>query len=381
MKNNTLLVAGYPYLTESVAKSLIDLLEEDILIYNPYDFVVYEMTKEYKYPKEIEEKLISGVDIDWSRRKGSRLPLVFKLFLNFPYWSKRVVEDIKKIDPINIILLTDIFPSSILIDQCFQDKNILLIQPCLLDAWERKKTLNSYYSNALNFFFKNNPFPKQQYWGLEGQNNKLLLWSEENKVFFEERREEVFLISSPMTESTYTSTKESKEYGYIKKIGIFPVNLTSIYGSAVQNSFEKCISEILNKYKNDYEFIVKVHPHDDVNYWRNRLPKDINLVIHEEKEKIFKEIDIHFSCTSYSSFEARDYGAYTINYMPADIDLNQDLRNSFTFNCNENLATSAEIIDRIDAVSRLSKEERKDLISNLMDSITQNRNNILKFLK
>ena len=67
--------------------------------------------------------------------------------------------------------------------------------------------------------------------------------------------------------------------------------------------------------------------------------------------------------------------------MPADIDLNQDLRNSFTFNCNENLATSAEIIDRIDAVSRLSKEERKDLISNLMDSITQNRNNILKFLK
>ena len=112
------------------------------------------------------------------------------------------------------------------------------MQPCLIDAWEREDK-NKIKRGIINFLLNQEFFHTQQYWGLEGKNNKLCLYDQEILDFFNQRRENIFLIDSPMKNyfgDKILRKRTAKEKDQKLTIGIFPIDYSSIYGDAYQRN-------------------------------------------------------------------------------------------------------------------------------------------------
>ena len=374
MKNkDIMLIAGYPYLTESTFLALNKIFKNRVYIYDPLDYSLARTFAKYRYPEDIKSSYIScSYKPIWTRY--IKIPWLISIFLSAQKWSKAIICDVKKYNPTAIILITDIFPSAKIIDEEITGTNQYLIQPCLIDAWKREDK-HLFKRKFLNKLLGLNFFHMQQYWGLEGKNNKLCLYDSEIKDFFEFKRNDIQLIESPM--KRFFELKILKNRTYKKKseklkVGIYPVDYRSIYGEEYQIEFEKKYKKLCLSLSNE-DLYVKIHPHDDESYWKKLLPKNIKIIKNEHKEELYLNTDIHISTYSYSSIEAFYGGSYAINFQPKIVEMQGRMEEIFLNNCSHYTEEIKEILEKIELFKVMSSEQKKIFISEEMKK-TKNNN-------
>ena len=294
------------------------------------------------------------------------MPWIISIFIHGKKWSKAVIKDVNRLNPKTIIFITDIFPSSRIIENSFhKEKNLLLIQPCLIDAWTREDQ-NKYKRAFLNFILRLNFFHTQQYWGLESSLSKLCLYDQELNTFFKSRRGNIEFIESPMKkyyENTIFKNRVYKEANKKLKIGIFPVDYSSIHGAEYQQVLEKKYHDLCNSLLHE-DIFVKVHPHEQIEYWKQRLPKGIKIIKDAEKNSLYSQIDVHISTYSYSSIEAFFCGAYAINFEPSKVLKQGNLEQIFINNTSIYSEDFNSIFEAIDLYKVKNKEEKMLYIEN-----------------
>lgn len=357
-----MLVAGYPYLTESTFLALNNSIGERVFIYDPLDYNLSRAFPNYPYPDKIKS-VYERCSYTPMWKRFLNLPWLISIFLSSKKWSSSLIADIKSFDPKTIILITDVFPSSKIIERNFPHKNIILLQPCLIDAWEREDK-NKIKRDFINFLLKQEFFHTQQYWGLEGKNNKLCLYDQEILDFFNQRRENIFFIDSPMKNyygDKILRKRIAKEKDQKLTIGIFPVDYSSIYGDKYQEIFNEKYSELCAKLRNE-DLYIKVHPHDDEEYWRLRLPEGINIIKEAHKEILYSKTDIHISTYSYSTIEAFYSGSYAVNFQPSNQKMKGNLKKIFENNSSFYSECSDEVIQRISEFKNASETQKNEKI-------------------
>jgi hypothetical protein len=359
IKKDIMLVAGYPYLTESTFQSLQNILGDRVYIYDPYDYNLSRDFKDYTYPSSFNRSIVNcSFNPFWKRYRNT--PWLVSIFIHGKKWTKSVINDVHRLNPKTIILITDIFPSSRTIENSFhEEKNILLIQPCLIDAWEREDKYK-FKRALLNFILKLNFFHTQQYWGLESSKNKLCLYDHELSAFFKSRRGNIEFIESPMKKYYANTTLQNRVYkdaGKKLKVGIFPVDYSSVHGTEYQKVLEKKYHDLCNSLSNE-DIFVKVHPHEEIEYWKQRLPKGIKIIKDAEKNTLYSKIDVHISTYSYSSIEAFYCGAYAINFEPNKIAKQGNLEDIFINNSSLYSEDFSHILEGISTYKVKNKEEK-----------------------
>jgi len=358
-----MIVAGYPYLTESTFQSLQNIFGERVYIYDPFDYNLTRTFKNYEYPKHIKNDVINCSFIPlW--KKFLWMPWLIAIFFNSKKWTNAVRKDIERMDPKTIIMITDLFPSSKIIENHFhKTKNLILLQPCLIDAWVRPDRLY-YLRRLINKIFASDFLHKQQYWGLESCKSKLCLYDGEILNFFQTRRSDIEYIESPMKKFYLDNLLQKRTYKNTNeklKIGIYPVDYSAIHGKSYQNELEKKYYDLCCQLKNE-DIFVKIHPHEKIEYWQSRLPKGIEIIKEADKNFLYRIIDVHISTYSYSTIEAFFSGVYAINFEPRVVSKQGNLDIIFKNNSSEYTEKIQEIVYYVNKYKSKKMYEKKSFI-------------------
>ena len=366
-EKDIMLISGYPYLTESTFSALNNIFEDRVYIYDPLDYNLSRAFTNYPYPENfLNSRIECSYKPIWS--KYIKIPWLISIFISAHKWSRAIINDINKLNPKVIILITDIFPSSKIIDENYFNAKQYLLQPCLIDAWERKDK-NKNKRKILNKLLNLNFFHSQQYWGLEGKNNKLCLYDHEINDFFQNKRNNIELIKSPMKsffKSRVFNRRIFKKGGEKLRIGIFPVNYSSVHGEEYQKTFENKYKILCNLFSCEDVF-VKIHPHDDVSYWKKILPNNIKILKDGHKEDLYLYTDVHISTYSYSSIESFYGGSYAINFQPERIKIKGDLENIFFNNCSLYSEDIETIVQEVNIYKDMNQHQKKDFVVKKID--------------
>lgn len=381
MKKDIMLIAGYPYLTESTFQSLQNIFGERVFIYDPFDYNLARTFKNYAYPKQIQKDVMNcSFTPLW--KKFLWMPWLIAIFFNAKKWSSIIREDIERMNPKTIIMITDLFPSAKIIEYHFHDtKNCLLLQPCLIDAWVRSDRLY-YLRRLVNKIFASEFLHRQQYWGLESCKSKLCLYDREILNFFNTRRSNIEYIESPMKKFYSDNLLQQRIYKNTNeklKIGIFPVDYSAIHGKDYQNELELKYHDLCCQLKNE-DIFVKIHPHEEIEYWQSRLPKDVEIIKDADKNFLYKTMDVHISTYSYSTIEAFFSGVYTINFEPKNVSKQGNLDIIFKNNSSEYTEKTHEIVHYVNEYKSKKMYEKKSFIESNLNKHIYNDSKTIKDL-
>lgn len=386
-KTSTLLIMGYPYLTEEVFDAHF-FGKSGTIIYDPFDPRMNHLFLNHSFKPSTKEIINQcSYKPSWIRDSSegaSRLFFIHEVMKNLTQWKNSIIEDINRINPANIIMITDQFASSQIILEHFREKNIILVQPCLIDAWIREDK-RSFYRKFLNFILRTKFFPSQQYWGLEYKDSKLLIYDKEIANFFQKMGREHHIIFNPLRDyfnKTILSKRKHPESGNSLNIGLYPVNYSTVYSDEYHKVFLDSYSKLYNKLKAiGHKIIVKIHPHESSSEWSNIFDKE-DIVKNMPKNILLSKIDIQISTFSNSSIESFFSGAYTINFEPMyqDSPRNDLLKSIFNNHTNNYSTKIQDVISNITYFSNLTSSEKKNEIDNKLAIFDSNRKQLKDFL-
>ncbi len=258
----------------------------------------------------------------------------FLFYLFYSYYNFLLIEYFKKENFDHIVLTSDWFHSAKSIGSCNELCNkSILIQPCYLDLWERKSSLNKVTSpwkfglaikNFLRkYIFSFHPILKIQEtrFGFINKNVRLLIWDENLSKFYVEFDRKFELISNPIYKSLFKKYK-SKNSNKLKKelpvVTLFPADYTLNFGITYQERLIEQYKLLFEEIRNNYEVRLKIHPNENLLNWKmifNKISPD-NIIINEDPHQVIFDSDFIISTNSYSSVEALLIGTPCINLNP-----------------------------------------------------------------
>ncbi len=258
----------------------------------------------------------------------------FLFYFFYSYYNSLLIEYFNKENFDHIVLTSDWFHSAKSIGSCSElcDKSIL-IQPCYLDLWKRKLSVNKVilpypFVFAIKTFLRKKIFPlhpilkiNETRFGFINKKVRLLIWDENLSEFYKEVGRKFELISNPIYKSLFKKYKSYNVRNLDKGLPIvtlFPADYTLNFGIDYQ---EKLIAEYKLLFKDlstNYEVRLKIHPNENILFWK-KIFKTISsdkIIKEEDPHKVIFESDFIISTNSYSSVEALLIGTPCINLNP-----------------------------------------------------------------
>ena len=129
----------------------------------------------------------------------------------------------------------------------------------------------------------------------------------------------------------------------------------------IKEIFNETYSELCTKLRNE-DLYIKVHPHDDEEFWRSKLPGGINIIKDAHKEILYSKTDIHISTYSYSTIEAFYSGSYAVNFQPSNQKMKGNLKKIFENNSSFYSECSDEVIQRINEFKNASTSQKNEMM-------------------
>jgi hypothetical protein len=360
-KKRAVIFVGYHYLSTPVYEALRDQLNDYEVIYlNTKDTVGHDTNKVFFqnnkfddsynfYQMQYEPLWNRGRPINTIRSKFIRVLKRYSFILSFPTYKKKVLNFVESFKPDLFIITTDMFITPRFLADELPDIPIFLIQPCYLDLWERPY-LNKFSKKLVNVFSPKF-FERQQYFGFEITRAKLLIWEPSSFDIYKKKGRNPILISNPNHIQLKNNSKHFRSYKQqiLKEIK-FANNkktvsfYTAFYGDVInhgleyQKNLENSIIDVINRIRNHYNIIIKIHPNEDLNYWRDVFKDFINEDIlltknHGHKFKFMAASDIMIATNSYASVEATLLGVFTINFVPGIATIGEKFCSEFNKNC------------------------------------------------
>mgnify|MGYP001299610666 CR=1 FL=1 len=257
------------------------------------------------------------------------------LFYSFyGYYHSLLLKYLKKENFEIIVLTSDWFHSAktISTDESLS-QNSVLIQPCYLDLWERKKVDRIYKSRfpfvaSLKYFVWEYLFPyhpvlriQETRFGFINKKSRLLIWDETLSKYYKEIGRKFELISNPNYRSLFKKYKLKKERIFENRkpvVTLFPANYTHNFGAIYQDKLVEQYKLLLREINNTCKVRLKIHPNENISYWINifRTIKPEQIIKEDDPQKVIFESDFIISTNSYSCVEALLIGIPCINLNP-----------------------------------------------------------------
>lgn len=157
-------------------------------------------------------------------------------------------------------------------------------------------------------------------WGLLDNNSYLFLWGSTTGALFKNKKENVFCIGNPLTDLLYNQyfsrTKDNEllyKFGWDISRKVVIVSAPCLKGTADKHDTIQYVGFVIENCPN-LNFIVKVHPRDDIEHFEVFSKKE-NVVLLKD-EYTFQELlhisDLNISQYSATSMDAVIYGVPVI---------------------------------------------------------------------
>ena len=134
------------------------------------------------------------------------------------------------------------------------DDNIVLVQPCFLDLWDRS-SYNSIGYKVKKYLFSG-LFSYGDVFGMSSEPVKLFVWEKNSYDVLSDKGRECFYIENPFVPQNKIYSKSNKG-----KILVCPSDHSPNLGSDFQNEINKEFENVFKIY--DEKFILKIHPNED----------------------------------------------------------------------------------------------------------------------
>lgn len=283
---------------------------------------------------------------------------------------------IQSISPDIIIITSDMTMSYRIIKKYFPKIELIIMQPCFLDFRKKEKKRLSQLEKIRHFVSGKILYPQQQYFGMENNNDKLLLIEDRFLEFYKNKRDNIFRIINPYY---YQLNKDIENFKVPKTretllrvlnldiskdvIIIFLSDYTLIHGEAIQTYLEDTYIQLIKKYEYKYNFIIKNHPRAGVKDFEANF-NDLSKIFFLKNELTYNELlsigDLNISINSNASLEAIISGMPTINFLPLHLKGNEHYE-WLTYYGGINIYTYAEMANFLNTF----KKNKNTLIDNL----------------
>jgi hypothetical protein len=371
-----LLIPTYHYLSNPVYKSLKEILADDdfefIYFFNKDTCSIeanlnnisedkvgkyFDIYTELKYDpiwvKKIKDKTTTTNKKEMEVSKNyfvkvfrKIIKIVKNLLHIYDSFQNYVNENIKMIQNINpdiVIITSDMSLSYRILKRYFPKIKVIILQPCFLDFREKKVSRKiSFIGKIANILLRKTLYPKQLYFGLESENNKLLVFEEKFAEFYKDKRKQVYRIFNPfftqMSEQIFDLNKNDiKEKLYTNKnidktkpiVILFIMDYTLSHGADVQEYTERAYISIIKRYINEFNFILKNHPRVGIKDFDIHFKENENVIFISEQityEELLAVGDINISINSNASLESLICGMTTINFLPLKLSENEHFK-------------------------------------------------------
>lgn len=287
---------------------------------NKKDIKIDEIKKYFDEYCEVDESLINY----WNN-SDKKIRKFINILTNFIKLKKHIEEKLDTINPDAILAGTDMGGYTIRMCNNWAEKNkipFIIIQTAFFRDEPvdiKTKLKNRFFYFLFNTLLSIPLFQRQYLYGNEKSNNYLFLWGDEFKKLYKGKKIEknIFITGNPAFDPLFKQNSiktENLSLNLPKNKPIITICTQSL------NKFldKKDIQEVEILYRkiikdnHDLFFIIKIHPREDIKYYKN-LFGDINtdnfvIVKNEDIYNIYSVTDIQISVVSYSSFEAVIFG-------------------------------------------------------------------------
>ena len=281
-----------------------------------------------------------------------------KWFFAYKKFKQELKKILTDINPQFFIATSDLFFSPRFTVNEFPNTPMYILQPCYLDLWERKYRY-PYLKRIMNRI-ESDVFERQQYFGMEILDAKLLIWESSAINKYKQKGREVIPVVNPLHLALRKKVEDSDDVldhqiissyfadQHKELISIFPAIYTEIHGKDYQENLEKELKELIRELRGDWNIVIKIHPNEDDTYWRNCFKEfsepSIFFTQTLDKFKIMGASNYHISTNSYSSVEATLIGVLSINFVPGVSIIGTEFCTPFNASCVEHFYDSKSLV-------------------------------------
>ena len=235
---------------------------------------------------------------------------------------------------------------------------------CAVEKLKKLRTSTRFSKKITNTLFPMF-FEKQQYFGFEIENINILAWDMNSYKIFESKNKIVYKTINPthidllnkglsFTRKDYLSVikKNNLKLDPNKKtISIFTAYYGDVlgHGDEYQNNLERSLVTVLKKINKKYNIIIKIHPNEKTEYWKNIFDNKYLLIQKINNFDLMLISDILISTNSYSSVEASLLGKFTINFVPGVNMISEEFCNLFNYYNSVYKYSSDDLLDYLDS--------------------------------
>lgn len=268
---------------------------------------------------------------------------------------KRQVDAMK---PDLAILPSDMTFSARLLRKSFPDLPIVVVQPNFLDF--RDRGLRYRFAKRMFNLLTGVPFyERQPYFGLEIEDDHLLVWGEKSVRFYQSKRGQVHRITNPehclLLERVEQARRSDpfrriREFGDLdperKTVVIFIGSFVSLYGEEFQRQLNREYLQVLDRLAGSFNVVLKVHPTADRKPWEELFEKHLQqkqVLLLQSNDNFYELLsiaDVNISTFSYAGFQAALAGSISINLFPSC--RRRDSNSEWVAECSALNASTAE---------------------------------------
>jgi hypothetical protein len=342
-KPRVLLIVGYHYLSAPIFVALRERLADfEVRCYYPKDIIGADInvaSAERGLLRDDPAYSELSYDPPWFRPRGAAW-YERSIFQRAAYWLTAfpgirryrgaVAADIRALDPDLIVVTSDIFFASRIIAVDLPGRPLAVIQPAFLDLRPRPMR-HSLMKRIVNWFARD-VFNSQQYFGMEILRAHLLIWGSESFAYYRNRRTGVHRVANPahVVLRDRARALRADPISLASHLGLDPRRQTvviltgrfeTLYGTAFQVRLARGYQTIVARLAAQYNIILKVHPNDTIDAWRNVIAgryEGVQILRDVDKTHLLASCDVAIATDSYVSVEAALAGAVVVNYFPGE---------------------------------------------------------------
>lgn len=323
MKQKVLYIISYKYLSIPIFTELAKIFPteyENILIHFEEPFLNQEIkSSDIEQGVFSEFIIVGGKEIDRVKhiiKAKNILVNIISFIDNLKHYKRKTHDVLNQISPDVIVSTTDSSFVARIIDDYAETNKIpfIVFQPSFIDPLEVsnwKKLRNDFLHILFNKIIRLPLFNKQPYWGNETTYAYIFLWGERFSQFIG-RKDKIRFVGNPLLKK-YFLIDRTAGLGIKSHLGIENAKkvitiCTEGFNGMIDESMINQIYYKTIKSNPDKIFIIKVHPRDKIEFYKEYFDekelKNILVLRDMPLLDIYSFTDVQISVNSYASVEA-----------------------------------------------------------------------------
>ena len=294
------------------------------------------------------------------RSRSQKILLWMRWIFSFIRFKRELLKLVRRLKPDLIITTTALFFTPRYLAVKMPEVPMAVVQPCYLDLWERPRRFP--LLKQLVNFVQPYVFERQEYFGLEIERAKLLVWEPAAyETYLSKGRNAERVINPAHLEIRKNGARHRQNRdGMLTELGLptsarimalFPAYYGDVvaHGTDYQLSLEQAFVQAVDRLRDTFTIVVKIHPNEDLSYWQRVFQKfasDKRVILTPDIErfKLMAVAEFHVSTNSYAAVEATLSGAVAVNFIPGIAMIGEKFCEPFSRNAAAVCTTVDELV-------------------------------------